>query len=350
MGRGTLEGIGVKVVWIVSEGSPGHVSQSEGLVAALSAFQPLEKVEVFGRARVRGWLRPAVRKLMGPKGRRSLPEGLLRKIVDLRIPADSPAPDLIVSSGGKSVFAARALANRHGAPYVFIGERKPYPAEWFHTVVSPAPAESSANSIDVELIPTPVTPDFIAGKGREEKDTWCMVIGGASRSHRFGESDWAGLARGMNALARREGIRWLLTTSRRTGADAETVLKEHLDPAVLKDAIWWAEKPRRELYAFMARSEALFVTQDSVTMVTEAVSAGKPVVVVLPAEVDFPANSFMRSYLDRLEANGRIVRAEADRLPGLDIRNAAFSPLQGNLLESVARELARRIGWGTGEA
>lgn len=332
----------MKTAWIVSEGSPGHVSQSVGLAEGLAALTPIQTVTVKGRSRVRGWMRPLVRRMMGPTGR-PLSDFMLRLVADVEIPANSPAPDLIISSGGKSVFAARTLAERYNVPYVYIGERKPYPSEWFHTVVSPVPRESSANSIDVELIPTPVTPELIAQKGDVERGVWCMIIGGASRSHRFAETDWVALAEGMNVLAERENIRWLLTTSRRTGAAAEAILKEHLHPEIIKDAIWWAEQPRRELYAFMARSEVLFVTQDSVTMVTEAVSAGKPVVVVAPEVVSFPDDSFMIDYLDRLEKNGRILKYAASKIGSVAPSNTEFRLFSKTSAVSVPNELLKRL-------
>jgi mitochondrial fission protein ELM1 len=332
----------VKTIWIVSEGSPGHISQSEGLVAALSEKVPVQEITVRGRATVRGWLRPLIRWTMGPKGR-PLPGWLLSRIADVQVPADAAAPDLIVSSGGKSVFAARTFARRYDVPYVFIGERKPYPAEWFHTIISPVPGESCANSMDVELIPTPVSPQMIAKKGAVEPGTWCMIIGGASRSHRFCEKDWVNLAAGMNALAQREGIRWLLTTSRRTGAAAEAVLKKRLNPAVLKDAIWWADAPRKELYSFMARAEVLFVTQDSVTMVTEAVSAGKPVAAVFPEKTAIPADSFMNSYLDRLQANGRLLRFSSSDMKKQDAAFDRLNLLASGGVERIAEKLLKRL-------
>jgi hypothetical protein len=333
----------MKTVWIVSEGSPGHVSQSGGLADALSAVVPLRTVTVKGRTTVRGWLRPVIRRIMGPQGRRALSEKLLRRVADVDIPADGSPPDLIISSGGKSVFTAKTLAGRYGVPYVFIGERKPFPAEWFHTVISPVPGESSANSIDVELIPTPVTPEMIAQKGTVQRGIWCMIIGGASRSHRFSEKDWIDLAEGMNALAKRENIRWLLTTSRRTGPQVETVIKKYLGADVIEDAIWWAEKPRRELYEFMARSEVLFVTQDSVTMISEAVSAGKPVVAIRPSGSDSASGSFVWSYFKRLESNGRIVRIRTGELAQLFLEWTRFCLLKDNILHAVVDELIKRL-------
>ncbi len=332
----------MKTVWIVSEGSPGHISQSIGLVEALAAIIPLQSVIILGKTSVRGWIRPIVRTLMGTKGR-PLNNYILNRITNLEIPADAKRPDLIVSSGGKSVFAARTLAERHKVPYVFIGEHKPYPAEWFHTIISPVPKESCKNSIDIELIPTPVTPEFIKQKGTTEKGLWCMIIGGASRSRRFNENDWRAIANGMNDLAVRKKIRWLLTTSRRTGKETEDLLKKQINPEFLEDAIWWADQPRRELYEFIARSEVLCVTQDSITMVTEAVSSGKPVVAIRPEKVQATTEDFSVTYFERLEKNKRAINIFCHNFSKLELDLEQFS--QPNIAETThtAKCLADRL-------
>jgi len=341
---GNVNLIAMKTIWVISEGSPGHICQSVGVADALSAVVDCRSVMVKGRENIRGWLRSSVKFTMTICGG-ALSDGFLRNVADIEIPDDAGKPDLLICSGGKSVFAAKALSVKHGAPLVFVGERKHFPAEWFHTVVSPVPAESADNVIDVELIPTGVTPPRIAEKGDPESGLWCMIIGGASRSHHFKEHDWRALAEGMNALSARENVRWLLTTSRRTGADAEAVMKDALDESILADAIWWSENPRRELYDFIARSELLCVTQDSVTMVTESVSSGRPVVSVYPDEVVFASDSFLPAYFDRLEYNQRMLRVSARELKDADISGFEFNQLSEEILPPVASELAQRLGW-----
>jgi len=127
-----------RVVWIVSEGSPGHVSQSVGLAEALSKRVPLRVERIECRSRLNGVARSLVRTWMG-RGGRPLPGWFLKKWLRLDLSAvTAKKPDMILSSGGKSVFAARSLAACSGAPYVFLGERKPYPSEWFHTVFTPS--------------------------------------------------------------------------------------------------------------------------------------------------------------------------------------------------------------------
>lgn len=332
----------MKTLWIVSEGSPGHVSQSIGLAEALSILMPLQTIIVRGRAKTRGWLRPFIRWAMGTSGR-ALSENILVRIADIEIPQGALPPDFIISSGGKSVFVAKTFAERYKVPYVFIGERKPYPAKWFHTVISPTPSESCSNSIDVELIPTPVTPVLISEKGTEEKGLWCMILGGASRSRRFDQNDWIEIAQGMNALASREKIRWLISTSRRTGVETEDLLKSHLNPEILEDAIWWGEQPRKELYTFMARSEVLFVTEDSITMVTEAVSSGKPVITIRPRRVVTGPKDFSVAYLERLERNRRIVNIFCPDLSTLELDLKSFSPYFASEAIHTAKLLARRL-------
>ena len=338
----------MKTIWIVSEGSPGHVSQSIGLACALDILVPLQTITITGRATLRGWVRPIIRWLMGPHGR-PLNDFLLHRIADIKIPSDAPLPDLIVSSGGKSVFVGKTLAERYKVPYIFIGERKPYPASWFHTVISPVPKEACDNSIEIELIPTPVTPDLIAQKGTTEKGLWCMIIGGTSRSRRFSERDWINLAKGMNSLAQQHNIRWLLTTSRRTGKEVEALLRQIINPETIVDAIWWAEEPRRELYKFMAEAELLVVTQDSITMVTEAVSSGKPVIALQPQKIVATSDNFSVTYFDRLEKNNRIVQTRCQDLSSISVDLGQFRSTEGSLSSDVSKQLLNRLAWISSE-
>lgn len=335
----------MKIVWIVSEGSPGHVSQSIGLVEAMKKHVPLQAVQVFGCLTARGWQRPLIRSVMG-RGGRALPSWFLHRVAKIEVPSDAPAPDLIVSSGGRSVIPARCWARYFDVPYVFIGLRKPFPPNWFHTVITHVPAESEElNAIAVELLPTPVSPSLIASKGVVEKGTWAMIVGGASRSRQFKDEDWSHIAAGMNALARRMNVRWLLSTSRRTGSKAERILKDQLDPLAVKDAIWWSEEPRRELYRFMARSEWLFVTEDSITMVTEAVSTGKPVVALKPSSMKGQDGGFKEIYLNRIEEERRIHRLKTSELYLFSSVGTSLILLNCDPLHKPVNNLIQKLGW-----
>lgn len=337
-----------RVVWIISEGSPGHVSQSVGLASALAERISLTVQRLECRPRLNGMGRSLVRAWMGRS--RILPTWFLRRWIGLSAePAERP--DFILSSGGKSVFAGRCLALKYGVPYVFVGERKPYDSGWFHTVLTPSPYEHGANDLSIELIPTQITRGVCARAAaawpdRPEGPLWAMIIGGSSVSHVYTPADWDRLAEGLNTLARRAGIRWLLTTSRRTDPEADVCLRARLQSDLVADAVWWSTKPEKKMAAYLGAAERVWVTQDSVTMVTEAVCSGRPVVVLRPECVVMKPRSFMSAYLERLEENGRIRRLRIVDLMTEDALQAGpsfSSNIPGSPVDAVAAMVQERL-------
>ena len=340
-----------RIIWIISEGSPGHLSQSIGLADALGQLASVEVHLIECKIRVRGLVRALIRHLWMGRSGRALPMMVLRRWLDTeRLPHGGAGPDLIMSSGGGSVFLARSLAVMHQVPFIFIGERKPYPPEWFHTVFTPSGAETEPCDIRMDVIPTKISPDVVKRASDEWADKpggrlWTMLIGGSSRSHRYQDAEWRQLAQGMSELARREGFRWLVTTSRRTGKELESVLLECLDPDVVADAVWWCHSPEKKLAAYLGAAEKIWVTQDSVSMITEAVATGKPVVVVYPADLRFPAASFMPGYLANMETHGLIQRLSMARVPEHEPRGESLPTRQVLTTAALAGILLRRLGW-----
>ncbi len=336
-----------RVVWIISEGSPGHVSQSEGLVAALAQLTPIELHVVQTRPMFGGFIRRLVRFRMGNNGN-PLSDRFLRRRLGCEPPASQP--NLIIASGGKAVFAARSLAVKHGAPLVFLGERKPYPSRWFHTVFTPSPFETDLYDVPVEMVPTSITPASVeaaadAWSQRPQGQLWAMLIGGPSVSHPYTTDDWRALGTGMNILAQKHGIRWLVSTSPRTGKEAEAALRRSIDPRAIARAVWWAQNPEKLVAPFLGSAAWVFVTQDSVTMVTEAIASGRPVVVTMPEKTELLPTSFLPGYFKRLEKAARIVRIPFDRLGNFHPAATAIQPRMQPVNAELAATLLARLHW-----
>jgi mitochondrial fission protein ELM1 len=101
-----------------------------------------------------------------------------------------------------------------------------------------------------------------------------VLIGGTSKAYRLTLRRLGEIAEALVAILRTDGGSVLLTTSRRTGAAALALLRRRL--AGLSAAIWdgSGENP---YYAYLALADALLVTADSVSMISEAAATGKPV-------------------------------------------------------------------------
>jgi hypothetical protein len=104
-----------------------------------------------------------------------------------------------------------------------------------------------------------------------------VLIGGANRSYRLGLDRLAAIAESIAGILRSEGGSALVTPSRRTGQAGMALLRDRL--AGLPAEIWdgAGDNP---YYAYLAHADALLVTADSVSMVSEAAATGKPVHVV----------------------------------------------------------------------
>jgi mitochondrial fission protein ELM1 len=101
-----------------------------------------------------------------------------------------------------------------------------------------------------------------------------VLIGGSNRSYRLDLRRLGEIAETIAAVLRRTGGSAVVTPSRRTGAPGFALLRERL--AGLPAAIWDGEGAN-PYYAYLAVADALLVTADSVSMVSEAAATGKPV-------------------------------------------------------------------------
>jgi len=100
------------------------------------------------------------------------------------------------------------------------------------------------------------------------------LIGGANKAYRLTLQRLAEIADGLAALLSENGGSLLLTPSRRTGERGITLLRARLGG--FPGAIWdgGGDNP---YFAYLALADALLVTADSVSMISEAAATGKPV-------------------------------------------------------------------------
>ena len=125
-----------------------------------------------------------------------------------------------------------------------------------------------------------VTPSRLA----EAKEEWtprfadlprplmAVLVGGDTKRKKASEADWLKFAEGLSALAAKSGM--VITTSRRTGAFAETCLR-----AALPDAMIWDGEGENPYFGMLACVDMIVVTDDSVNMASEAAAAGKPLAI-----------------------------------------------------------------------
>ena len=315
-------------VWLLSDGAPGHLSQSRGIVDALATRRAVAITTIELKVRSTLWKR--IGRIALPRIRDAA--GWFRRIYGVAPPPGRP--ELIVSSGANTLLANALLARLHRVPNVYSGTLKGYDPAAFDCVFSVVPLGVACNHV----LPLPPVPGELARPlpapaGGEP--LIAVLVGGDGAGYIFKDEDWQGFADGLAALARREGARLLLTTSRRTGAHAEAVLRNAISDELLADAVWWSQAPRKVMRDFLAASQAIVVTEDSLSMVAESLYSGRPVISVAPAVAQPNAN-------DGAALQGYVERGLLARSPIAGLADAAF-PSRTAAIPDVQAEIAEVV-------
>ena len=203
--------------------------------------------------------------------------------------------------------------------------------------------------ISLPVSPMPLSQATLQQHGKQwhsehphvEQQVWTMLIGGDGAGAQYQEQDWMQLAKQMNLLARQHRIKWLLSTSRRTGKQAEKILQQYLNFECIVDVVWWAEQPRAVLHQFLAVSTRAFCSADSMSMLMESVSAMRPVVAYLPEHWQ-PDEQF-GNVLKRLEADHLIHISPIAQLSQIKDSEDKMKSLKYEPSEQLAKLLKERL-------
>jgi hypothetical protein len=233
-------------LWLITDNKPGHRSQLQGLAQALAARTAIETHWIdapAGRSALRHWL----------TGR--FPPG-----------AALPAPDFILVAGHRTHMAGLAARRARGGRLIAL-MRPSLPLGWFDLCVIPQHDRPPARA---NVIATRGVLNTARPNPEREADKGLFLIGGPSKHHGW---DTPGLLAQIDAiLAATPAMRWTLTTSRRTPADTESALLALRDRGVNVRPV--RDTPPGWAMAQVARSAQAWVTEDSVSMVYESLTAG----------------------------------------------------------------------------
>ena len=142
----------------------------------------------------------------------------------------------------------------------------------------------------------------------------------------------------LRTLADAHRIRWLIAGSRRTGGILPALLAAQSD-VFIEDTDMNPTAADSRLLAYLAAADKVFVTEDSMSMLSEAMGSGKPVFSIRPAHAR-PDVRYAAA-LRRFEAQGLIRRVAIENLAACEA--SVFGEFKPAQVEAPARWLARRL-------
>jgi uncharacterized protein len=334
-------------VLLLSDDRPGHYHLSEGVAAAIARLRPVQVKRLVVQRRP--WLPGRLLAEMLMRG--APPQMLLRAGfgIDARV---LTGVGLIISAGGETLVANAAAVRLAGVPNIFCGSLRRLPPEAFSLVISSYARHAALPRHLVTLKPSGIDPDTL---GRRETagvpgpgstpSLAGLLIGGDSGLFRYGPGEWQALFAFLRKSRIAHGTRWIVSTSRRS--------PDHVGDALAGMAAE-ADSPIEELIDFrragpgtlprmFSRVEAILCTEDSSTMLSEAVCARLPVVGVSPRQHRFKDDE--REYRELMRTRGwcrflPLAELTPERF-AVELRRVR--PLAENHLDGLAGALRQRL-------
>lgn len=270
-----MAGVNKLNLWLLTDGAPGHWSQSQGIADALAQQNDIEIWRVTLKVRSSLWKRLGRLCLPWIKS----PNYWLTRVYELELP--TVRPDMIISSGANTLLANALLARQQQVPNAYSGTLKGYDPSAYQVIFTVVGLGIPNNCV-LPLPPVPAEIFNVPAVAMASEPLVAVLIGGNGAGYEFLADDWRAMAAWLKALAAEHGARLLLTTSRRTGVDVEHLLKAELPADVLAQAVWWSDAPQAVVRDFLSRASMVVVTEDSLTMVAESIYARRQVFTLVP--------------------------------------------------------------------
>ena len=141
---------------IISDGIPGHFNQSIGVANLLdedittqqTTFNMVYKFPLI-RSITRLYLRYLFKNVKNLK---------FQKVLDIYYPLNLKDFDLIIATGGNTLFITAALSKKYNIPSIQIGSLRGLKSTYFTAHVTVEPDDSSSSNIVTLLAPTNISP------------------------------------------------------------------------------------------------------------------------------------------------------------------------------------------------
>jgi len=255
-------------VWGLFDGAAGHRSQVAGLCEAIGL--PFEIHDV--RCRFPWNKLPTSWIPLNPERFNGLPDS-----------SSSSPPTLIISCGRQTVPASLLLKDRYPEARTIHLQSPGVRLNRFDLVVAPEHDQlTGENVISTWGAMHPLTPAKLREAAQQGGD-WMflqspvpvvgVLLGGPNRYYSFDRGDMETLADHLSVAEEEEDVCYAILPSRRTPSHAVRTLRERFGA----DHFIWDESSSNPYLSVLSMATHFIVTSDSISMVSEALSTGRPV-------------------------------------------------------------------------
>ena len=320
-------------VAIISDDKPGHFNQSKGVVNLISEDIDLEYT-VFSSKLKLHFLRSPL-KLYQKFLAKNLNKTNAKKIIKIFQYVDLEDFDLLISSGGNTIYHSAALSNLFKIKNIHVGSIKDINLANFEAHITTDAVINSPNNIVTDLAPTRFKPDV---KEKSKSNKSLFLLGGNGAGYLYNDSDWKNLINGLKDLTETANISPIIVTSRRTNKIHESLIFDEINTISDVASVWFHKTGENaDLNSIFRMVDAIYVSEDSATMTTEAISSGLPVFTLYPKSFN-PSEKFNQQ-LKKYEDMKLIKRMSFKS----ELSTISISNNSNNLVLEIREKLKKQI-------
>ncbi len=252
--------------------------------------------------------------------------------------------DIIISCGSSTELLNLALKKENNARSIIIMKPSVAPLKDFDLAVissHDSPPRARPNVLEVLMSPNLIDEEYLnansaklKGKLKQDKPIKIgLLLGGDSKRAYFEEPLVKSVIEQLKEASLKINASLLVTTSRRTSAAIEDLVEKELSGFANCGLLVIANKnnPAEALGGILGLSSIIVTSSDSISMVSEAASTAKPVIIFEAVRKSFAGRYKEKIIIDELLKEGAIKLVEpsklSDEIIGFSLRNFETSGL-----------------------
>lgn len=284
---------------VIRDDKPGHYNQTEGLIIQLKEVYSNLNVEYINieikskikRKILRFLLNNFTSFFSNEKNLKYLSIFFKKFSLPVRI------PDLIISTGGNTSNFNVWLSKVYKSKNILNGALRGLKEELFTNITTVIDL-GYKNQIILDVAPNLVTKEKLLIESKKflneknlssDQKYYTLLIGGNGSGYFFDDEFFNKLIEFIKKISLDENVSWLITTSRRTSIEVERKLQIQLKN-VSSYFVSYNQKEEKVLLPFLGLGEKIFVTEESASMISEAISSSKEVYTLCPSFVKCDEN------------------------------------------------------------
>ena len=336
-------------IFKITDGKAGHITVTDGVIEAIQKNYQVQIIELKVTLRVKFFL-TILKFIFNDDWLSTKIRGFdwLISFFYKNYERPNQQVDLIISSGGDTSFINIWLANVLEVNNIYCSGLRGIKPERFSLIISTLDL-GFKNSITLEVAPTKVGSHtlsndvvmFCEDKRIDKKEKYfILLIGGNGAGYKYRNKDFEKLVKNFMNLVIKNSAKALITTSRRTGMENEKFLEDQFSKyhEHIVYNVYFNQNPEKVVAIYLDLASAVFVTEESGSMITESLFCKKPLFTVRPKQV--MDQERYRIFLDDLFSKHRMIRLNVeDDWSTINLNEFEFSYIKKTPIDDLSEKI-----------